>query len=255
VSQVASLATLEGRKLVRHPVFLAGLGLAVLGSAAFVAAATRGPVVSWSDDGWTVFVGGLLLGLLTLVATNHSALRDRREHTVEQHEALPVGEGTRTVGFLVATLWPAAAGVVLLGMVVGYAATVSRVETVDLVIVAGLVVDLVMFATLGIAIARWVSSPFVAPLVAFGFLLSAPPEHASSWRVLSPLAHPGSVDMAMTHLAYVAGLAAIWCAAALLKDGLRPVSIPLGLGGLAVVAASIGILLPGICPGGGPCLF
>jgi hypothetical protein len=54
---------------------------------------------------------------------------------------------------------------------------------------------------------------------------------------------------------YVAGLTAIWCAAALLKDGLRRVSIPMGLGGLAVVAVSIGVLLTRVCPGGGPCLF
>jgi hypothetical protein len=255
VSQTGALAALEGRKLVWHPIFLAGLGLAVMGGAFFVVAAVRLPAVSWSDDGWTVYVGGLLLGLLTLVGVNHAALRDRREHTVEQHETLPVEMGKRTTGMLLATLWPAAAGAVLLATVAGYAATVARVETVDLILLAALVVDLVMFGTLGIAVARWTSSSFVAPLVAFGFILSAPPEDASSWQVLSPLAHVDSVNLAIWHIAYVAGLIAIWCAAALLKDGQRRVSIPMGLGGLAVAAASIGVLLPRVCPGGGRCLF
>jgi hypothetical protein len=255
VSQTGALAALEGRKLVRHPIFLAGLSLAIVGSASFVAAAIRLPATSWSVDGWTVFVGVILLGLLTLVGTNHSALRDRREHTAEQHEALPAGEGTRTAGLLLATLWPAAVAAMLLAGVAGYAATVSRVETVDLVFLVALVVDLVMFGALGIAVARWVSSPFVAPLVAFGFILSAPPEHASSWRVLSPLAHVDSAELAMWHLAYVTGLTTMWCAAALLKDGRRRVPIAIGLWGLAVAAVSIGVLLPRVCPGGGRCLF
>jgi hypothetical protein len=250
-----SVAALEGRKLVRHPIFLAGLGLAIVGSARFVVAAIRLPAISWSMDGWTVFVGGLLLGLLTLVCTNHVALRDRRERTVEQHEALPVGVGTRTGGLLLATLWPAAAGAVLLATVAGYAAVVSDIEAVDLVVLVALVVDLVMFGTLGIAIARWFPSSFVGPLVAFGLILSAPPEDASSWQVLSPLAHLGSVDLALWHLAYVGGLTAIWCAAALLKGDPRRGGVAIGIGGLAVAAVSIGVLLPGVCPGGGPCFF
>jgi hypothetical protein len=255
VSQAGPLAALEGRKLVRHPIFLAGLGLAFVGSASFVGAAVRLPAVSWDQHGWTVFVGGVLLGLLTLVGTNHAALRDRREHTVEQHDALPVGKGTRTAGLLLATSWPTATGAALLAAVVGYAAIVSHVGTVDLVHLAALIVDVVMFGTLGIAIARWLPSSLVAPLVAFGFILSAPSEHASSWQVLSPLAHVGSVDLAIWHLAYIAGLSAIWCAAALLKGDLRRVSISIGIGGLAVTAVSIGVLLPRVCAGAGSCLF
>jgi hypothetical protein len=255
VSQTGSLAAVEGRKLVRHPIFLAGLGLAVVGIASFVAAAIRRPAVSWHDDGWTVFVGVILLGLLTLVDTNHAALRDRRDHTVEQHEALPADGSTRTAGLLVATLWPAGVGAVLLAVVVGYAATVSHVGTVDLVRLAASLVDLMMFGTLGIALARWLPTSFVAPLVVFGFIVLSPPEHAASWQVLSPLADVDAVGLAAWHVVYVAGLGAIWCAAALLKDGLRRVSLPLGIGGLAVVAVSLGVLLPRVCPDAARCLL
>jgi hypothetical protein len=255
VSQTGSLAAVEGRKLVQHPIFLAGLGLAFVGSASFVAAAIRDPAVSWHEDGWTVFVGVILLGLLTLVDTNHAALRDRRGHTVEQHDALPVGTATRTAGLLVATLWPAAAGAVLLAIVVAYGATVSHVGTVDLVRLAASLVDLVMFGTLGIAIARWLPTSFVAPLVVFGFIFLSPPEHAASWQVLSPLADVNTVDLALWHVAYVAGLGAIWCAAALLKDGPRRIPVALGIGGLAAVAVSLGVLLPQVCPDAGRCLL
>jgi hypothetical protein len=251
----AALAAIQGRKLVRHPIHLAGLGLALLGSASFVMAAVRHPTVSWEADGWTVFVGVALLGLLTLVGTNNAALRDRREHTVEQHVALPMVQGTRTGGLLLATLWPAAVGAMVLAATTGYAATVTGVEAVDLVRVAALVLVVAMFGTLGIAIARWVPNAFVAPLVAWGFVFWAPPEHPASWHVLSPLAHPGSVQLAMWHIAYLLGLTAIWCAVALLKDGLRRVSIPMGVGGIAVAAVSIAVLVPRVCPGAGRCLF
>ncbi|MGH7349218.1 MAG: hypothetical protein ACREI6_04325, partial [Candidatus Rokuibacteriota bacterium] len=76
VRAVAALVRLEGWKLVRHSVFLAGVGLALLGSAVFVAATVRLPDASWSEDGWTAFVGFGLLGLLTMVATSFAALRD-----------------------------------------------------------------------------------------------------------------------------------------------------------------------------------
>jgi hypothetical protein len=255
VSRATPLMALEGRKLVRHPVFLAGFGLAVLGSVSFIAATVRLPAASWSANGWTVFGGCILLGLLTLVASNQAALRDHREHTVEQHDALPVLVGTRTAGLLMATSWPATAGALLLTLVAGYAATVSRVGPLDLIRLVSLVLDLTMFGALGIAVARWFPSSFIAPLVAFGFILSAPPEDPARWQVLSPLAQVDSVGLAIWQLAYIASLTAIWSAAALLKDGLRRVSIPLGVGGLAIAAVSIGVLLPRVCPGGGQCLL
>ncbi len=75
---VGALARLEGRKLIRHPIFLAGVGFALLGGAIFVAEAVREPAVSWEEDGWTVFIGFGLLGLLTMLAASYVALRDRR---------------------------------------------------------------------------------------------------------------------------------------------------------------------------------
>jgi hypothetical protein len=255
MTEARSLAAVEGRKLLLHPIFSAGLGLALVGIARFVSAAVHQPAVSLQEEGWTIFVGGILLGLLTLVATNLAALRDRREHTVEQHHALPVGDGTRTAGLLLATLWPAAAGAVLLIAVSGYAAVVSDIDAADLVRFTAVVVDLVMFGTLGVALARWLPSPFIAPLVVLGFIFFSPSEQAASWQVLSPLAQVDAVGLAVWHLAYVAGLSAIWCAAALVKDGSRRASFAIGIAGLAVAAVSIGVLLPRVCPAAGHCLL
>ncbi len=255
VRVVAALVRLEGWKLVRHPVFLAGVGLALLGSAVFVAATVRLPDASWSEDGWTAFAGFGLLGLLTMVATSFAALRDSREHTEEQHGSLPVGEPATTGGLLLATVWPAVVSAVLLAAVAGYAATITRFEGQELVHLAERVADVVMFGALGVAVARWLPSPFVAPLVAWGLLFVAPSESPSSWQVLSPFAQVENVGLAMWHLAYVVGLTVVWSAAALLRRGPRPSFLGAGILGLALVTASLVFLLPEVCPSAGGCLF
>jgi hypothetical protein len=126
---------------------------------------------------------------------------------------------------------------------------------VDLVHLGGIVVDILMFGTFGIAIARWLPNPFVAPLVAWGFVFWTPGAHPSSWQVLSPLASLDSVELGLWHLAYVAGLTAMWCAVALGRGGVPRLWISMGVGGLAVGVVSIVVLLPQVCPGTGQCLF
>ncbi len=124
-SAAVALANLGGRKLIRHPVYLAGLGFAAVGTAMFVKTVFRSSSIVWNEDGWTVQVGFLLLAILTMVATNLAALRDRRAETVEQHDSLPVARSARTGGLLVGVLWPAVLSAVALGVVLVYAATVT----------------------------------------------------------------------------------------------------------------------------------
>ncbi|MDQ4059434.1 MAG: hypothetical protein M3124_09965 [Actinomycetota bacterium] len=252
---VAALARLEGRKLLRHPVFLAGLGFALLGSAFFVAEAVRKPEVSWAEDGWTVFVGAGMLGLLTMVAADYATLRDRREHTEEQHDSLPAGEPAKTGALLLGTLWPAFVSAVLLAAVAGYAATMTRIESYEAFQLVERLVVVVMFGSLGVAIARWIPNPFVAPLAAWGFIFLAPPESPSNWHVLSPLVAIDSLELATWHVAYVIGLTAFFGAAALLRHRPRFYFVVAGMLGLALASVSLGFLLPQVCATPGRCLF
>jgi hypothetical protein len=255
VSEIVSLSVLEGRKLMRQPVVLGGVGVAVAGLGGFILRAGRGSAVSWHNDGWTVWIGVALLGLFTMVGANHAALRDHRERTVEQHHALPMGPRTRTGALLLATVWPGAAGAVLLAGAVGYALSVGRVEAVDMVQLAALVGVIVMFGAMGVAIARWAPKAFLAPLLAWGFVFWTPGDHPSAWHVLSPLAHPETVTLAAWHIAYVLALTSIWCALAVLRDGGRRFAILAGIGGVAMVVVSIGYLLPRVCPFARACLL
>lgn len=253
---VGALARLEGRKLVRHPVFLAGVGLALVGSAVFVAQGLREPAVSWEEDGWTVFVGIVMLGLLTMVAANYATLRDRRERTGEQQDSLPVGEPARTGALLVAIMWPAAVSAAVVAVVAGYAATIHvRFEDHEVLRVAESVLAVAMLGTLGIALARWLPNPFLAPLAAWGLLFATPSESVSRWRILSPFTQVDSLDLVAWHIAYVVGLTTVFCAGALLRRNVRPLFVGTGMVGLAVVSTSVVFLLPQACPSATRCLF
>ena len=75
---IASLARVEGRKLVTDRIFLAGVAIALLGSGLFVRASLTQPGTTWDDDGWTVGVGVMILAILTMVAANQAALKRSR---------------------------------------------------------------------------------------------------------------------------------------------------------------------------------
>lgn len=253
---VTALARFEGRRLIGHPMFLAGVAFALIGSGMFVKASlTRSPI-SWNDDGWTIAAGFILLGILTMVASNHAALRDRREHTEEQHASLPVGAPARTGGLLAAMLWPAAVTTVLLSAVAGFAtARGVRIGNAEAVQLVGFVWLIPMLGALGIAIAAWFSNPFVAPLVGWALFLFTPNDPPASWHSLTPFADLRTVDLAAWHLLYLAGLTAIIGLVALARSSrLRTLLVP-GIVAIAVVAISAAILLARVCSVGSRCLL
>ncbi len=251
----AALARLQGRKLLQHPVFLAGVALALLGIGIFVAESLRAAGVRWDEEGWTVFVGGSMLGLLTMVAANYAALRDRREHTEEQQETLPAGDATNTGGLLVAMLWPAAVAAVLLTATAAYAVTTSELQSYHLLHLVERVLVVAMLGTLGVAIARWIANPFVAPLVAWGLVLFTPSDTPSMWNALSPLLSIASLPLTIWHLAYMAGLTVLFCAVALVRGGRRSSFVVMAAVGLATAAVSAAALLPQVCPSAGRCVI
>jgi hypothetical protein len=252
---IRALARVEGRKLLRSPAFLAGAAFLVLGSAFYVRASLVDPTATWNDDGWTVGAGALFLAILTMVATNHAALRDRREDTDEQHASLPIGRPTRIGGLLVATAWPAALVTVMLISITAYAATRGPVTAMDNVhLVEGPVVILTMGA-LGLALATWIPSSFVAPVVAWGLFLIAPGDGAAAWHALTPFASASDVGLALWHLGYLAGLAVLLGVVALSRASQVRWVVAAGAVGLAVVIVPAAVLLMRACPGDGPCLL
>lgn len=250
-----ALARVEGKKLLRSPLFLAGAAFVALGSAIFVRASLTDPAATWDDDGWTVAAATIFLAILTMVATNLAALRDRREDTEEQHASLPVAPSTRTVGLLVATAWPATVAAAMVLLVTAYAATRGPVTTLDNVHVASGLVAVLTLGALGLALAAWLPSPFVAPVVAWGLLLITPGEDSRAWHVLTPFAGMRDVELALWHIGYLLALAMLLGVAAVARTSRTRwllLTGAVGSGGAIVFAT---ILVMRACPGAGPCLL
>jgi hypothetical protein len=250
---VRALARADGPKLTFHPWFLAGVAVALLGSGMFVNMALAGGSVAWNDDAWTVHAGFLLLAVFAMVACNAAALRDHREHTLEQHRALPASGPVRVTGLAGAVLWPATASMALLG-------SVSTIATVGLGVpggTAGYVVHhgvlVVMMGTLGVALGVWVRNAFACPVVAFAFYLIHPGESPAAWHALWPFASLTSAPLQSVHILYLLGLTLVLLAVAQSRWGARREQVAVLVTGCAVTVASAVVLLAQVCPEPGQC--
>jgi hypothetical protein len=254
-SSVASLARVEGRKLVCHPLFVAGVGITLIGATIFVRTSTSRAKITWDDDAWTVSAGFVILAMFTMITANFAALRDRREHTTEQHAALPVDASKRTGGLLAATLWPAAVAIALLGAVAGYGATKVSLTSADRVHLVAQIVIIVMLGMFGITLATVAPHPFVAPLAAWALLFLTPSDHPRPWQVLAPLTGLRDAGLSGWHIAYQIGLTALLATLALAKTARRRTTLLGVTASLVLVVAPAIVLVSRACPSPGRCLF
>ena len=112
----AAIARVEGRRLIRRPIFGFGAGLSV---ALFVFTTwSRAPVMH-RDDTW-VSLSLIPVAVATYLATNFAATRARRTGTEELLNAQPVPAVSRTSAHLLALAWPLAAAIALTIADVGY---------------------------------------------------------------------------------------------------------------------------------------
>lgn len=265
---VLALARVEGLRLLRHPVFLAGAALSVLFAVTFSRA---------SDIGGDYFLLAgpalLPLALATLVSVNLAALRSRRSDTEELYASLTARAGARTIAHLVSIAWPAAfaAGLVAAQFVYFGAADglvvdpAGQREIPSVFELAQGPVAVAALGVLGLTLARWVPYLPVAPVLSVGLLVVEMP--LTTWNIpgakawLAPIVNPaiavegaswpcsaeqewpctldrfasGSVGW---HLLYLAGAATVLATVAWLRH--RPARIR----ALAVLAA--GVLAAGV---------
>lgn len=239
---LAQLALLEGRRLARHPVFLAGLALAAGGCAAFLARGTAGRA-GWEASAWTVYAGFALMAPFTMVATNIVTLRDRRADAVEQHEALPMAVSMRVGAVLAAILAPTLIAVVGLAAVTAYAASRFDLNGVDLLVLGSLPLTMTALAALGVALARWMPSPFVAPALALALYLWTPGDEPSAWQTLMPLNSADDSGSAALRLPYLLGLTLLFAAAALAQPRRNRTSLLLAATGAVLATTSAVVIL------------
>lgn len=184
-----ALASVEGRRLVTHPAFLAGVALAVV---SLIVNRVEGSDLPIGYD--EVRFGAFFLAIGTLIAVNLNALRSRRHGADELYDAEPVPARLRTSAHLLSVLWAMAATVVLViatfvtlaasdGFQVPFVDGIRvRTPTLAELALGPLVVGL--FGVVGVLLARWLPSVAVALLA---LVAAVPYLFFEAW---TPLAGP-----------------------------------------------------------------
>jgi hypothetical protein len=252
---MVALARVDGRHLLVSPLFLVGLGIAILGTAVFVQGMLTDTSITWDNDAWTIGAGFLLAGVFAMLAVNRAALRDHREHTGEQHGSLPTSPTLRLAGMFGSILWPAIASTVLLGVAVWFASTRVDVPAITIMHVLHNAALFLMLGSAGLALAAWIPNGFIAPVVAFGMYVIHPGEVPAAWHVIWPFATLGTVELVAWHIAYLLGLALLLAAMAARRWDRGRTELLVLLGSAAAVAVSLTVLIIGACPSSGLCLL
>jgi hypothetical protein len=171
VRETGALGRIEGRRLLRHPLFLLGVALSLL----FFRDEGDGATLAQFVDGlgWLPLAGG------TLIAANLAALRSRRDRTEELYASLPNQRSTRVAGQLLGVLWTLPISAALMAAVVLdhslFAAELgARPPLATVELVQGPLMVLA-FGAVGILLARLAPSPIVGPIVVVALVASQVP--------------------------------------------------------------------------------
>lgn len=181
MSVIAVLAGVEGR-IVRHPAFLAGVGLCAF----TLWANMRSP---WPADGYGA-LGGLAvatLGPSTLLVANFAVRRAHRDGAEDLYAALPTGETSRTLGHILSLAWPLAAAVGATGgSTVLYGVTgVPLARWPSPAELAQGPIAVACAGILGIVLARWCPT-IVAAVLALVVLVGFQLGHSSLAPIFNP---------------------------------------------------------------------
>lgn len=262
---VLALGRVEGRRLLRHPAYLAG----VLLSAVFlflvseqVGTTQDVPYIVWTSVGLYPVAAGTFLASFT------ATLRSRRHGTDELYDTAPQGAPTRVAGHLVAVLWGVAGGILLLaaaairhqlwaGVPVHFEDGVAMAIPSLLELAQG-PAYILLLGGLAVALARWVPSLLALPLVVVAllvqfvtgswgvggtarwFLPMVTHERAVGWVQVTPssgyaVVEGFDVTSLSWHVAYLVGLSVVVAAVALHRSGRRS--------GLLLAMAATGVVV------------
>ncbi|GAA3202127.1 hypothetical protein ACFO1B_06725 [Dactylosporangium siamense] len=259
-----ALARAEAVRFLRHPVTVAALLLFVAPWVYDVATGTTDRYPVLHDKAVDLQVLGIfVLGGGALVVANLNTLRAHRHHTDALYSVLVLPAPWRTAAFLLAPLpYAAAVGVLVTARVGALALLPGAVGHPDPAELATTPAVVLLFAAVGVLLARLVRSAVVAPLAMFGFVVAsfvtlvAAARGNTALRLLLPVmfsdlpfALPADVvdRPSLRHLAYLTGLIALVAVAAVARSGVlagsrsgarrRPVVVALALA-LALTATA-----------------
>ena len=244
-----TLALVEARRLLRHPLLIAG---AMLGTAVFVLVTwSQAPVLNRHDSLTTEAL--LPLAGALLVAAHLATLRSRRHRVIELYRTTPATEATVTLGLLIAVGLIGCAALGLACVHLAYAQAIGGVATPrPLVVLTGPAV-VVLAGAMGVAMGRLFPWVAVGPLAVIGVigisvaLMSNCDDVSGVCKAsyFSPLIVSEAWNSAPSelsyrpsgaHLSYVAGLAIVAGSLAFIRRGPRKLAA-------TVAASATGLVL------------
>ena len=250
-----ALTRFEARRLLTHPLFIAGMA----GSVLILATTTDNGRISTLGGYCFTFVGA---AIWTCLAAGLAAGRERRDAAHDFYAGQPVAPRVRTEAALLSLGAAGLAGAVLIAVAALLEAGVDGAVVVGgeryalrpLELAQG-PVHLVLAGTLGVLVASWTRHAY--PAVIVGLVLFFPPVAWGPWFVFGDDV-PRSFDMDWLthasvgwHLTGLAGLTALAAAGALARHDRRPRVALLALAGLAATVAGIALGFPPEPPPGG----
>jgi hypothetical protein len=243
---LGALALVEGWRLLRHPITLAGLAISVW----WLTVDGRGflPVLDRADVTTAAAIAPLACGVL--LAANQTALRSRRHGTEELYGTAPASPTTRTGAHLAALLGVVALAAVLAAAKLAWLAAAGGVRAPDPGEAAVGPALVALAGAIGVLLARWAPSPLVAPVALLALAVGELWPSLYSWSGRDPrylwlrpwqeLDGPREVAYrpAGWHLLYLAAVAVLLVVLALARHGRSPGRVVAGGLALAVVAGS-----------------
>ena len=270
---VRALARIDGFRLLRHPAFVAGVVLSVFFSAMMVSDNVGGAYQLLMAAGIVPLAAGMLL------AANLAALRSLRSDTTELQAPLPARPSATTLAHLLSIVWAAAAGVVFIAaafVLTGAAGGIEVDATAQTAVPSAFELAqgpaaVAVAGAAGVALARLVSqlvasSVAVVVLLAGEMMLSSKSRQTglawfapivntadvgpdTEWPCYRPV-EPGCEVLgfhhvsAGWHLLYLAGLAGVLVALALIRDHERRLARGIGAAGLLTVTVAGALQIP-----------
>ncbi len=255
-SRLWAIARAEGRRLARHPLTVAGLLLSVV----LTYLSTRHVLPVLVRDTVLLTATAAPLAVTTFVAAHLATTRPSRDHTDTLFGAYPLKPQVRTLGLLIACLWPAAVGLLLATAGVLYLYAVGGIGWPNLFDVLAVPAAVTAAGVIGVAVGRWIPSPIAAALgavmlVATHLVLAGNTIIGAGGSHLSRLMLTGDWGAGLSvapellprapgvHLAYVAGVVATFAGTAVARHRPRLLAAGLAVTGVAVVGATAHVLL------------
>ena len=254
--RIAQLVRVEGRRLVRHPIFLGGLAVSVLNF--FFDTRSSAPVLQRDD----IRTGLWLLPLAgaTFLVANLATTRSRRHWTDELFDSFALGRHERTIAHLASVAYGVLVSAGLVALMIGYLLlhrAVGRPNVLELSTGPAIVM---LAGVVGVAAGRWwphaASGPvFLIALAGTQLYLQLqlsgsgagtgkPGRWLAPWVPISVSGDPARelvVRSAGWHLLYVAALAGAAAGVAILRNSPRVKTVAILAVGVALAVVAAGV--------------